>query len=55
MDVRFVLPSEVEQLARNVVTSVPSKTPAALLENMEGELYRPDEGQIGRASCRERV
>lgn len=45
MDVRFVLPSEVEQLARNVVTSFPSKTPAALLENMEGELYRPDEGR----------
>ncbi len=45
MDVRFVLPSEVDQLARNVVTSFPSKTPAALLENMEGELYRPDEGR----------
>ena len=36
MDIRFVLPSEVEQLARNVVTSFPSKTPAALLQNMEG-------------------
>ena len=42
MDIRFVLPSEVEQLARNVVTSFPSKTPAALLQNMEGELHRPD-------------
>ena len=40
MDIRFVLPSEVEQLARNVVTSFPSKTPAALLQNMEGELHR---------------
>lgn len=37
MDIRFVLPSEVEQLARNVVTSFPSKTPAALLQNMEGD------------------
>lgn len=45
MDVRFVLPSEVDQLARNVVSSFPSKTPAALLQNMEGELYRPDEGR----------
>ena len=34
MDIRFVLPSEVEQLARNVVTSFPSKTPAALLQNL---------------------
>lgn len=42
MDIRFVLPSEVEQLARNVVTSFPSKTPAALLQNMEGELHRPE-------------
>lgn len=45
MDIRFVLPSEAGQLARNVVTSFPSKTPAALLKNMEGELYRPDEGR----------
>lgn len=45
MDIRFVLPSEVEQLARNVVTFIPSKTPAALLQNMEGELHRPDEGR----------
>lgn len=45
LDIRFVLPSEVEQLARNVVTSFPSKTPAQLLKNMEGELYRPDEGR----------
>lgn len=45
LDIRFVLPSEVEQLARNVVTSFPSKTPAQLLRNMEGELYRPDEGR----------
>ena len=39
MDIRFVLPSEVEQLARNVVTSFPSKTPAALLQNMDCLLY----------------
>lgn len=45
MDIRFVLPSEVGSLARNVVTSFPSKTPDALLKNMEGELYRPDEGR----------
>lgn len=45
MEIRFVLPSEVEQLARNVVTSFPSKTPPSLLKNMEGELYRPDEGR----------
>lgn len=45
MDIRFVLPSEVGQLARNVVTSFPSKTPELLLKNMEGELYRPDEGR----------
>lgn len=45
MDIRFVLPSEADQLARNVVSSFPSKTPAALLKNMEGELYRPDEGR----------
>ena len=45
MDIRFVLPSEVGQLARNVVTAFPSKTPEALLRNMEGELYRPDEGR----------
>ena len=35
MDIRFVLPSEAGQLARNVVTSFPSKTPAALLKNLE--------------------
>ena len=45
LDIRFVLPSEVGQLARNVVTSFPSKTPELLLKNMEGELYRPDEGR----------
>ncbi|MEG0764464.1 MAG: GNAT family N-acetyltransferase [Pseudoflavonifractor sp.] len=45
MDIRFVLPSERDQLARNVVTSFPSKTPSVLLEAMEGELYRPDEGR----------
>jgi len=45
LDIRFVLPSEAGQLARNVVTSFPSKTPAALLKNLEGELYRPDEGR----------
>ena len=45
MEIRFVLPSEVAQLARNVVSSFPSKTPEALLKNMEGELHRPDEGR----------
>lgn len=45
MEIRFVLPSEAAQLARNVVSSFPSKTPAALLQNMECELYRPDEGR----------
>ena len=45
MNIRFVLPSEAGQLARNVVTAFPSKTPDALLKNMEGELYRPDEGR----------
>ena len=28
-----------------MVTSFPSKTPELLLKNMEGELYRPDEGR----------
>lgn len=45
MDIRFVLPSEAGQLARNVVSSFPSKTPELLLKNMEGELRRPDEGR----------
>lgn len=44
MEIRFVLPSEAAQLARNVVSSFPSKTPDALLRNMESELYQPDEG-----------
>ncbi len=45
MEIRFVLPEEVDQLRRNVLTAFPSKTPDALLQNMEGELYRPDEGR----------
>ena len=45
MEIRFVLPSEAAQLARNVVSSFPSKTPDALLRNMESELYQPDEGR----------
>lgn len=45
MEFRFVLPEEVDQLRRNVLTAFPSKTPDALLQNMEGELYRPDEGR----------
>lgn len=45
MDIRFVLPAEVQQLQRNVLTAFPSKTPPALLANMESELYQPDEGR----------
>jgi len=45
MDIRFVLPQEVEQLKRNVLTAFPSKTPPALLEAMELELYNPNEGR----------
>ena len=45
MDIRFVLPQEVEQLKRNVLTAFPSKTPPALLEAMELELYHPNEGR----------
>ncbi len=45
MDIRFVLPEEVRQLQRNVLTAFPSKTPASLLQNMESELYQPDEGR----------
>ena len=45
MEIRFVLPSEAAQLARNAVSSFPSKTPDALLRNMESELYQPDEGR----------
>ena len=45
MEIRFVLPSERDQLARNVVSAFPSKTPASLLRNMESELYQPDEGR----------
>lgn len=45
MDIRFVLPEEVGQLRRNVLTAFPSKTPDALLRSMEGELYQPDEGR----------
>ncbi len=45
MDIRFILPAEVEQLRRNVLTAFPSKTPDELLHNMESELYHPDEGR----------
>lgn len=45
MDIRFVRPEEVKQLARNVVTSFPSKTPPELLANMESELHTPEEGR----------
>ena len=34
MEIRFVKPEEVQQLARNVQTAFPSKTPQALLDNM---------------------
>ena len=43
MEIRFVEPAEVEQLRRNVQTAFPSKTPQALLDNMPGELVRPEE------------
>ena len=45
MEIRFVLPEEVEQLKRNVLTAFPSKTPDSLLRNMESELRQPDEGR----------
>lgn len=45
MDIRFIRPEEVEQLARNVVTGFPSKTPEALLTHMENELHSPEEGR----------
>lgn len=45
MEIRFVLPEEVEQLKRNVLTAFPSKTPESLLRNMPGELVTPDEGR----------
>ena len=45
MEIRFVKPEEVQQLARNVQTAFPSKTPQALLDNMPGELVYPDEGR----------
>ena len=43
MEIRFVLPEEVEQLKRNVLTAFPSKTPDSLLQNMKSELHEPDE------------
>ena len=45
MDIRFIKPDEVGQLARNVVTGFPSKTPKELLENMPKELREPEEGR----------
>lgn len=45
MDIRFIKPDEVGQLARNVVTGFPSKTPKELLENMPNELREPEEGR----------
>ena len=39
MDIRFVRPEEEAQLARNVVTGFPSKTPEALLHNMAGVIW----------------
>ncbi|MCI8538578.1 MAG: GNAT family N-acetyltransferase [Oscillospiraceae bacterium] len=45
MEIRFVQLSEVAQLARNVVSAFPSKTPDALLRNMPNELVHPDEGR----------
>lgn len=45
MEIRFVRPEEAEQLGRNVLTGFPSKTPKALLDNMESELRKPEEGR----------
>lgn len=45
MEIRFIKPEEVEQLARNVLTGFPSKTPEDLLNHMESELYSPEEGR----------
>lgn len=45
MEIRFVRPEEVHQLARNVVTGFPSKTPQELLDNMPSELVKPEEGR----------
>lgn len=38
MDIRFVKPEELQQLARNVQTAFPSKTPKQVLEDMPYEL-----------------
>jgi predicted acetyltransferase len=45
LDIRFVRPDEVGQLARNVVASFPSKTPQDLLDNMPSEVVNPQEGR----------
>ena len=45
MEIRFVRPEEAKQLGKNVLTGFPSKTPQALLDNMESELRRPEEGR----------
>lgn len=45
MDIRFVRPEEAEQLARNIVSSFPSKTPPELLKNLDSELHTPLEGR----------
>lgn len=45
MEIRFIKPEEEQQLARNVVTAFPSKTPESLLSNMESELHTPEEGR----------
>lgn len=45
MEIRFVRPEEEGQLARNILTAFPSKTPESLLNNMGSELVTPDEGR----------
>lgn len=45
MDIRFILPEEEAQLARNVKTAFPSKTPESLVQNMKYELQKPEEGR----------
>lgn len=46
MEIRFVEPAEVEQLRRNVQTAFPSKTPQALLDNMQKNLSDRRKGDI---------
>ena len=42
IEIRFILPSEVDHLAKNVLTSFPSKTPDLILNLMEDDLHSPN-------------